>query len=279
MVIGIDMGHSLSGSGTGAVGIYKEVDKNREVGNKLIAMLKEKGHTVVNCTVDYANSEEDQLVAIVKKANAQKLDLFVSLHLNSFNGEAHGVETFIYSGSYPTKETNRAIAKRTNDKLASAIGWYNRGVKEATYYVLRGTVANAMLVELGFCDSKKDMNLWNADKIAKALFEGITNTQYVATTTAPSTAPSGEDWVNTEIKRYKETGKCYPNTTINFRNKPSTKTGTIQGQYYNGESLNYDLVVITNGYTWVSWVSASSGLRRYMPITDRRNGEKWAKCV
>ena len=48
MIVGIDMGHTLSGVGTGANGFVSETQKNREVGNRLMAMLKEKGHTVIN---------------------------------------------------------------------------------------------------------------------------------------------------------------------------------------------------------------------------------------
>ena len=121
MVIGIDMGHSLSGAGTGAVGIYKEVDKNREVGKMLIARLQEKGHTVVNCTVDSASSANSQLQGIAKKANAQKLDVFVSLHLNSYNGSAYGVETYTYTS---TSSSTKAIAQRIQDKLVAQVGWY-----------------------------------------------------------------------------------------------------------------------------------------------------------
>lgn len=183
LVIGVDMGHSLSGAGTGAVGIVKEVDKNREVGKKLIAMLQEKGHTVINCTVDSASSANAQLQGITTKANAQKLDLFVSLHLNSFNGSAYGVETYTYTS---TSSSTKAIAQRIQDKLVAQVGWYNRGVKTANFHVLRETVAPAVLVELGFCDNKGDMDKWDADKIAKALFEGITDTVYVAP--APATS-------------------------------------------------------------------------------------------
>lgn len=185
MIIGVDMGHSLSGVGTGAVGIVKEVDKNREVGNKLIAMLREKGHTVINCTVDSASSTSAQLQGITKKANTQRLDLFISLHLNSFNGQAYGVETYTYLGA---RATTKETANRIQSKLVANVGWYNRGVKEQNFHVLRETVAPAILVELGFCDSKRDMDLWNADKIAKALFEGITNTVY--TPPAPPTPPA-----------------------------------------------------------------------------------------
>lgn len=182
MVIGVDMGHSLSGAGTGAVGIYKEVDKNREAGKRLIAMLQEKGHTVINCTVDSASSQTAQLNGITNKANAQKLDLFVSLHLNSYNGSAYGVETYVYPNC------NKTVAKRVQDKLVAEIGWRDRGVKEANFHVLRETVAPAILVELGFCDNAGDMNKWNTEKIAKALFEGITNTVY--TPPAPPTPPA-----------------------------------------------------------------------------------------
>ena len=108
--IGIDMGHSLTGAGSGAVGVKKETDMNRLAGKRLIAMLQEKGYTVVNCTVDVASSINNQLAGIVKKANAQALDLFVSLHLNSFANEtANGVETFVCTGS------DKTIAKRVND--------------------------------------------------------------------------------------------------------------------------------------------------------------------
>lgn len=190
MKIGIDMGHTLSGVGTGAGSKYaSETDKNRLAGKRLIEMLKEKGHTVVNCTVDISKND---LYDRVQKANAQTLDLFVSLHLNAFKEttSAMGVETYIYNGSYSEKEKNRAIAKRVNDKLVSAIGWKNRGVKEANYYVLKNTKAPAILVELGFCDSKVDMDLWNTEKIAKALFESITNTTYASNTSSNTTVNS-----------------------------------------------------------------------------------------
>ena len=92
MKIGIDMGHSLSGAGTGASSLLTEVVENRKIGNRLIEILKEKGHTVVNCSVDSASSTSNQLSGIVKKANAQTLDLFVSIHLNA--GGGHGTETY-----------------------------------------------------------------------------------------------------------------------------------------------------------------------------------------
>lgn len=179
MIIGLDMGHTLSGAGTGARGYVTETVKNREVGNRLMAMLKEKGHTVINCTVDKSSND---LYDRVRKANAQKLDLFVSLHLNAFKSTTSemGVETHIYNGNYNGKEANRKYAQAIQTALVQDVKWIDRKVKESNFYVVRETVAPAVLVELGFCDSQGDMNKWNTEKIAAALFRGITGTAYVA---------------------------------------------------------------------------------------------------
>ena len=188
MKIGINMGHTLSGVGTGANGIVSETVKNREVGKRLIDILREKGHTVVDCTVDKSSND---LYDIRMKANAQPLDVFVSLHLNAFNGQAYGVETYIYSGAWSGKEANRAIAQKVQSALVADIGWTDRRVKEDNFYVLRETVAPAILVELGFCDNAGDMAKFNSENVARSLFKGITGTAYVPPAPPTPPAPSG----------------------------------------------------------------------------------------
>ena len=84
--------------------------------------------------------------------------------------------------------------------------------------------------------------------------------------------------VTDEVSRYAENGIFYPNCTINFRNEPNLSS-PIQGEYHNGESVRYDLVVLGKKYNWISWISASSGQRRYMPIRDKVTGEKWGYAV
>lgn len=183
---GIDMGHTLSGVGTGANGFVSETDYNRKVGKRLIQMLQEKGHKVVNCTVD--NSSND-LADRVYLANKQPLDLYVSLHLNAFRttNDAMGVETYIYTNHTASK----VYADKVQAELVNRIGWKNRGVKNATFYVLKNTVAPAILIELGFCDSKADMDRFNVENICKAIFKGITGAEY--TTTAPTPPPTASN--------------------------------------------------------------------------------------
>lgn len=324
MRLGIDMGHSLSGAGTGASALLSEVVENRKIGKRLIQMLQEKGHTVINCTVDYANSTNEQLNGIVAKANAQSLDLFVSIHLNG--GGGHGTEVYIYNGSYAFKESNRATAKAICDAVASSCNFRNRGVKEENLAVLRGTVAPAVLVEVCFVDSAEDKGKLNTEAVAKAMFKAITGVDYTASTSsststtkelyrirktwADASSQKGaysnlnsaiaeckkyagysvfnsagvkvypvESTCDPEIKRYSESGKFTTSVdSIYFRNKPCTCHGTIQGSYYKGESVYYDLVVITEKYVWISWIGGN-GARRYMPITDRKTNEKWGVCV
>lgn len=203
MIIGLDAGHTLSGAGTGASSKYaSETVKNREILNKLTAILREKGHTVVNCTVDKSSND---LADRVKLANAQNLDLFVSLHLNAYKltEEVRGVETYVYS----TNSSSYSTAKRIQEKLVKNIGWLNRGVKTESYYVLKNTKAPAILVELGFCDSKADMDLWDTTKISVALFEAITNTTYTYTSITNSNSAvssSGDLYYRVIVGSYKD---------------------------------------------------------------------------
>ena len=239
MIIGLDMGHTLSGAGTGARGYVAETVKNREVGNRLMAMLKEKGHTVINCTVDKSSND---LYDRVRKANAQKLDLFVSLHLNAFKSTTSemGVETHIYNGNYSGKEANRKYAQAIQTALVQDVKWIDRKVKESNFYVLRETVAPAVLVELGFCDSQGDMNKWNTEKIAAALFRGITGTAYVAPVV--DTGKGGTFKVGDRV--------------VVSKNATTYATGQaiaswVKGQTYTVQEVKSDRCLLSSIVSWV----------------------------
>ena len=184
MYIGLDAGHTLSGLGTGASGYVSETDMNRKVLKRLTEMLTEKGHKVHNCTVDKSNSD---LSDRVNKANNVNLDLFVSLHLNAYQktNNAMGVETYHYSSS----SKGKTYATNVQNELVKEVGWKNRGVKTANFYVIKNTKAPAVLIELGFCDSKADMDLWNTETICKAIFKAITGSEYVNNKPLPSDNP------------------------------------------------------------------------------------------
>lgn len=171
MIIGIDKGHSVwKKSPCGAIGLLNESKENRPVGDKVILKLIALGHTVIDCSCDSANSVDEQLAAIVKKANSQKLDLFLSLHLNAGGGTGAEIYTTNTSGA-------KQQAKKLIDTYCNRTGFKNRGHKYAEFYVLRHTVAPAMLIEMAFVDTEADYKKWNdlgAELIANAIVEGIT---------------------------------------------------------------------------------------------------------
>lgn len=169
MRIGINCGHTVSGTvGCGAVGYIDESNEVRKVGNVLCDMLKNAGHTVINCTNDYAPSVSSNLKQIVDMANAHPLDLFVSIHFNS--GGGRGTEVWTNGG------TAFGEATATCEKL-SGLGFKNRGIKDGKgLYVIKHTTAKAMLIEVCFVDTDDYVtyNKVGYKAVAKAICEGIT---------------------------------------------------------------------------------------------------------
>ena len=83
-----------------------------------------------------------QRVAI---ANAQAHSIFVSIHYNAARRQkAHGIETYF------DDERGAALAARIQRQILSRVSTDNRGIRHATYYVLRKCVRPAVLVECGF---------------------------------------------------------------------------------------------------------------------------------
>lgn len=172
VVIGINCGHTIGGAGYGAVGIIKESEHTRYVGQALMALLRTAGVTVIDCTIDQANTQNEYLAAAVALANRKELDWFISIHFNASKTHAgHGAEIYTYKG----RQYQDALDVCNN--LAD-LGFANRGVKAGTgFYVIRKTKAKSMLIEVCFCDNQKDIDLYEAaggaQGIAKAIYKGI----------------------------------------------------------------------------------------------------------
>lgn len=153
----------------GASKYLNEVTENRKVKNKVIQLLKAAGHTVYDCTDDSGKTSGANLANIVAKCNKHTVDLDISIHLNAGGGT--GTEVWYYSGSSTGKSKAAAVSK----KVAEELGLRDRGAKATTsLYVLKNTVAPAILVECCFVDSKTDQGKWDVDKCAKAIVEAVT---------------------------------------------------------------------------------------------------------
>lgn len=181
MRINVHAGHNPDGKvGCGAIGILRESTENRRVKDEVIRLLRALGNTVYDCTVDNGKSANNVLTNIIKKCNANEVDLDVSIHFNSGgkdpngNGKTTGTEVLVYSN------TSKAVpyAQSTAQAIAE-LGFRNRGVKVNTsMYVLRKTYAPAMIIECCFVDDKDDVALYDYQKMAEAIVYGITGQRY-----------------------------------------------------------------------------------------------------
>ena len=182
MKIAIDLGHGV-GQDRGAAGIVTEESIINAVGSLVIAKLKALGHTVLEVRPQYANSVSDSLIKRVDLANANNVDLFVSIHANA--GGGRGTEVFTYRGN--ELEQAREVLNNIVD-----LGFINRGIKSSNLFVINKTSATAMLIEVCFVDTKSDVDLYNsigAEKVANAIVEGVTG-QVANVSVTPDSSPT-----------------------------------------------------------------------------------------
>jgi N-acetylmuramoyl-L-alanine amidase len=165
MKFGIDIGHNCPPD-TGATGIEQEDKLTLAVGEVVINNLKSAGHTVVECKPNKATSLNDSLHQRVAKANSSNVDFFVSIHFNAINKKANGSEVYALS------KAGNEVANRVLQEIV-ALGFKNRGVKSANFFVLTNTQMPSILIECCFCDSSVDMEKFNAKAMGDAISRGL----------------------------------------------------------------------------------------------------------
>lgn len=168
MKIAVDIGHNLPNN-RGAKSIGDEDAMAAEVGERLAIRLRVSGYEVMMAAPVRAASVSDSLAQRAARANDWQADFFVSIHMNA--GGGRGTEVWIGS------ERGRHIAEKVVRSI-SELGFRNRGVKlqgkdGKGLYVLRHTRMTAILVEGCFVDSREDMELYDADRMAFAIWRGI----------------------------------------------------------------------------------------------------------
>ncbi len=209
-LIVIDPGHGGKDPGASSPRGTREKDINLAAALELARVLRERGDFDVLLTreedVFLPLSERSEL------ANSRSADLFVSLHCNAARGKGeHGFEVYSVSetatdpaaealaakenavleleGKDPQGEMAKMIllamtkTEMLNESVAlsalseKAIGkrvdLAARGAKQAAFYVLRGTHAPAILVEMAFVSNPRDEAKLTSRRFRRAMAEGV----------------------------------------------------------------------------------------------------------
>lgn len=167
MKVFINPGHDID-LDSGAVNPIhgtRECDVARDAGKMLARYLQTAG-----CEVRTLQS--DDLGLVCETSNEWGADIFVSLHCNAFNTVARGTETLYKSYN------GQQLAELIQDQIINSINTVDRGIKKRDdLWVLNGTDAVAVLVEMAFIDNDEDLEILNndLDTIVRAIARGITD--------------------------------------------------------------------------------------------------------
>lgn len=171
-----DAGHGGSDAGAVANGL-KEKDLAIKVVNYAHEYIKD------NYVCDqFKDITDDSLNTITARANKFGADLFVSVHFNAYKPNVgDGWEGLVYSSK------SKSLGKMF-EKYVKKVGQNSRGVKyRDDLAVLRDTNCKAILNEIAFIDTKKDIKDWDENKELKVMGQAL--------------AKAAADWLNLPKKK------------------------------------------------------------------------------
>lgn len=154
----------------GAEGYIKEFDETSRVTTRVAQLLEAAGVTFYSFIDTVSKTQNENLKRIVGFHNAKVRDLDVSIHFNSYE------QTDAPMGTECLYVTQEELAKEVAAEISQTAGLKNRGAKERTdLYFLNHTEEPAIIIEVCFVDSRRDVDLYEAhfEEICSAIAEMI----------------------------------------------------------------------------------------------------------
>lgn len=232
-IIGLRYGHSINCRG--ARGKIDEVDSCRILYNKVKVYLESLGYIVVDCNSN-ANNANAELNEGTNKANNAKVDIYITLHMNAFNGQARGVECWCYDTN---SKTAMSIATKICENI-SKLGTPNRGVKYNTgYHDLNASKMQSIIVESLFCDNGEDAELFNkkTDELARAIANGIDSRVSLTTPKSVEQTPQVETYRNIIIYNSEADKICAEYFTMILKSKNEDCIAMSYEEYKKGKKI------------------------------------------
>lgn len=158
-IIVVDAGHG--GSDPGAVSAqYYEKHMTLAVVQKIKELFDRAGDQTIGVFYTRLDDSDPSLSGRVALANNLDADLFVSIHINSVNGDAsvQGVEVMYDELAADTAFDTQDFAQICLDETAKATGAVKRHlVNGHQIHIIRNSQAPAALVELGFINNPMEL--------------------------------------------------------------------------------------------------------------------------
>ncbi|MBS4218966.1 N-acetylmuramoyl-L-alanine amidase [Bacillus sp. FJAT-49711] len=146
----LDPGHGGTDPGASGIGIIEKT-LNLDIALRTKKLLETAGFKVIMTRTTDVFIPLEERARIANNSNA---DIFISIHANTFNSLAKGVETFWY-GKYE-KENSIRLATVLQNNVVKSMNSFNRRVAEGNFHVIRETRLPSALVEVGFIDNPQD---------------------------------------------------------------------------------------------------------------------------
>jgi N-acetylmuramoyl-L-alanine amidase len=187
----LDPGHG--GEDPGAVSDYsgiKEKDINLKIAFKVRELLEKEGFKTIltreedvlvydPATTNITQKRKQDLLRRKKIMDEGGADIVVSIHMNKFDEtQYYGAQTFYPPGSSESQKLALSIQKQLREKVDPS-NKRESLVKKEPIIILKDYKTVTAIVECGFLSNPEEERKLNTeeylDKIASAIFEGITN--------------------------------------------------------------------------------------------------------
>ena len=195
-------------------------------------------------------------------ANAWKADFYLAIHHNAGikGGTGGGITAFVYNGSIPQstldwqKELYNELIKLTGLK-----GNRSNGCPRSNLHECREPYCDAVLLELGFMDSRTDVPIILtqdfAYKCAQACANVIIRRANLKKKTTTTTTVGSTYKLVTEVNRYASAADAQ--AKINSKGKYAAGTYYIFNKYPNGLNGMYNISTDKTGASAGSWINPS----------------------
>lgn len=174
----LDPGHGGIDGGSN-VGNFYEKDVTLKLAKYMKMGLIYGGSKIVMTREDDEVNDNDRqrLREITEIANKANTDIFVSIHLNSFEtSEPKGMTTYYYTKGHEDQAAEREkLASIIQKNIISKDGWLDNDIRKENFQVIRDTKMPSVLIEAGYISNAEDRAKLQQDKILYNIAESINN--------------------------------------------------------------------------------------------------------